>query len=184
MPFRLLGISGALRRASTNTALIRAAGALAGDDVAFSIADIDLPLYNGDVEDAGYPEKVTEFVEAIRAADAIVISTPEYNKGLSGALKNALDWQSRFAPGPLRGKPVAIMSATGGFAGGQVSQFTLRHCLTPFGCHVLASPQVHVGSNDKEGIFVNGELADPKTRGYVADLMKALRELAALHAPR
>lgn len=75
MSFKLLGISGSLRRASTNTAAIRAAGQLAGNDVEFSIADIDLPLYNGDIEDQGFPEKVLAFVEAVRAADAVVIST-------------------------------------------------------------------------------------------------------------
>ncbi|MEM7545448.1 MAG: NAD(P)H-dependent oxidoreductase [Pseudomonadota bacterium] len=175
MAFKLLGISGSLRKASTNSALLRAAGAVAGDDVAFTMADIDLPLYNGDVEDAGYPPKVTAFVDAIRDADAIVISTPEYNKNLSGVLKNALDWQSRFSPGPLTGKPVAILSATAGAAGGQLAQFSLRHCLTPFGCIVLPQPQVHVGGNFAEGMFVDGELADEKTRGYVSDLMKALR---------
>lgn len=177
MSYRLLGISGALRRASTNTALVRAAGALAGEDVAFTLADIDLPLYNGDVEDRGYPEKVVAFVEAIRAADGVVIATPEYNKNLSGVLKNALDWQSRFRPFPLARKPVAIMSATGGAAGGQLSQFSLRHCLTPFGARVLAQPQVHVGSNTAPELFVDGELADPKTRDHVATLMKTLRAL-------
>lgn len=175
MAFRLLGISGSLRRASTNTALVRAAGELAGDDVEFSIADIDLPLYNGDVEAAGYPENVAAFVEAIRAADAVVISTPEYNKSLSGVLKNALDWQSRFRPVPLAGKPVAILSGTGGYAGGQLSQFTLRHCLTPFDAKVLNAPQVHVGSNTREGLFVDGELADAHVRESIAKLMAALR---------
>lgn len=178
MAFKLLGISGALRKASTNTAMVRAAGELAGDDVEFAIADIDLPLYNGDVEDAGYPETVTALVEQIRAADAVVISTPEYNKNLSGVLKNALDWQSRFAPGPLKDKPVAIMSATAGVAGGQLSQFSLRHCLTPFGCKVVSQPQVHVGGNGSDGLFVDGRLADEKTRGYVKGLMETLRAMA------
>ena len=178
MAFKLLGISGALRKASTNTMLVRAAGELAGDDVEFTLADIDLPLYNGDVEDAGYPDSVTAFVAAIRDADAVVISTPEYNKNLSGVLKNALDWQSRFKPVPLKDKPVAIMSATAGAAGGQLTQFSLRHCLTPFGCQVISQPQVHVGSNGAEGLFADGRLADEKTRGYVRGLMETLRALA------
>ena len=178
MAFNLLGVSGSLRKASTNTALVRAAGELAGDDVTFTLADLDMPLYNGDVEDQGYPEAVTTFVDQIRAADAVVISTPEYNKNLSGVLKNALDWQSRFAPGPLKDKPVAILSSTAGASGGLMAQFSLRHCLTPFGCIVLPQPQVHVGSNGADGLFVDGRLADEKTRGYVADLMKALRAIA------
>ena len=177
MAYKLLGISGALRKASTNTALVRAAAELAGDDVDFTLADIDLPLYDGDVEDAGYPDKVLAFVEDIRAADAIVISTPEYNKNLSGALKNALDWQSRFDPGPLAGKPVAILSATAGAAGGQLAQFSLRHCLTPFGCRVLAQPQVHIGDNYKEDVFKDGVLVRERAREHVRDLMAALRAL-------
>lgn len=177
MAFRLLGVSGALRRASTNSALIRAASALAGDDVEFRTADIDLPLYDGDVEDRGHPDKVVAFVEALRSADAVLISTPEYNKGVSGVLKNALDWQSRFAPVPLAGKPVAIMSATGGYAGGQVSQFMLRQCLTPFAAKVVSQPQVHVGANASAGLFVDGELADERARAAIAKLLKALREI-------
>ncbi|MFV0475939.1 MAG: NADPH-dependent FMN reductase [Pikeienuella sp.] len=178
MTFNLLGVSGSLRRASTNSALVRAAGELAGEGVAFAVADIDLPLYTGDVEDQGYPPEVTAFVEALRAADAIVISTPEYNKGVSGVLKNALDWQSRFAPGPLADKPVAIMSATGGYAGGQVSQFMLRQCLVPFGARVLTQPQFHLGSNSREGLFADGELRDEKSRASIAKLMVALRAIA------
>lgn len=178
MAFKLLGISGSLRKAATNTALVRAAAELAGDDVAFTLADIDLPLFNEDVEAEGYPESVTRFVDQIRAADAIVISTPEYNKNLSGALKNALDWQSRFDPGPLTGKPVAIMSATAGAAGGQLAQFSLRHCLTPFGCTVLAQPQVHVGDNYNEDVFKDGVLVRERTREHVKGLMEALRAIA------
>ena len=178
MAFKLLGISGSLRKAATNTALVRAAAELAGDDVEFTLADIDLPLFNEDVEAEGYPESVTRFVEQIRAADAIVISTPEYNKNLSGVLKNALDWQSRFKPGPLTDKPVAIMSATAGAAGGQLAQFSLRHCLTPFGCNVLAQPQVHVGDNFNEDVFKDGALVRERTREHVKGLMEALRAIA------
>lgn len=175
MSFKLLGISGSLRRASTNTAAIRAAGQLAGNDVEFSIADIDLPLYNGDIEDQGFPEKVLAFVEAVRAADAVVISTPEYNHNLSGVLKNALDWQSRVKPSVFIDKPVAIMSVTGGAAGGLLAQNSLRQCLLPFASKVLGRPSVHIGANYTEGLFVDGELADVEMRERIAALMKALR---------
>jgi chromate reductase len=178
MAFALLGMSGALRAASTNTALIRSAAALAGDDVDFTLADLDLPLYNGDVEDAGYPEKVETLVAQIRAADAIVMSTPEYNKNLSGVMKNALDWQSRFSPGPLTDKPVAILSATAGRSGGELAQFSLRHCLTPFGPKILQQPQLHIGSNYDGAVFADGQFVDPKGRGKLADIMQSLRAVA------
>lgn len=173
MTIKLLGISGSLRKASTNTALVRAAGEVAGD-VDFTMADIDLPLFNEDVEAAGYPTEVEAFVEAIRAADAIVISGPEYNKNISGVLKNALDWQSRFAPGPLVGKPVAIISATAGRSGGELTQFSLRHCLTPFGANVMQQPQLHIGSNFNETVFKDGVLTDEKAKQKLGELMTAL----------
>lgn len=178
MAFALLGMSGALRAASTNTALVRTAAELAGDDVDFTLADLDLPLYNGDVEDEGYPEKVETLAAQIRAADAIVISTPEYNKNLSGVMKNALDWQSRFKPVPLAGKPVAILSATAGRSGGELTQFSLRHCLTPFGPRILQQPQLHIGSNYEDGVFADGRLADPKGREKLAEMMQALRAIS------
>lgn len=176
MTINLLGISGSLRKASTNTALVRAAADAAGD-VDFTIADIDLPLFNEDVEAAGYPEKVETFVAAIRAADAIVISGPEYNKNISGVLKNALDWQSRFSPGPLAGKPVAIISATAGRAGGELTQFSLRHCLTPFGANVMQQPQLHIGSNFVDTVFKDGELVDEKAKEKLGELMSALKAM-------
>jgi chromate reductase len=173
MNIKLLGISGSLRKASTNTALVRAAAEVAGD-VDFTMADIDLPLFNEDVEAAGYPAKVEAFVAAIRATDAIVISGPEYNKNISGVLKNALDWQSRFSPGPLTGKPVAIISATAGRAGGELTQFSLRHCLTPFGANVMQQPQLHIGGNFDEAVFKDGALTDEKAKQKLGELMAAL----------
>ena len=94
MTYRLVGLCGALRAGSTNLKLLHEAARVSGaDDVVFG--DTDLPLYNGDVEEAGMPEKVVRLVEQIRAADAVVISSPEYNRGISGVMKNALDWISR-----------------------------------------------------------------------------------------
>ncbi|MEM9437648.1 MAG: NAD(P)H-dependent oxidoreductase, partial [Pseudomonadota bacterium] len=99
----LLGISGSLRKGSTNTMLIHAAKA-AFDPAEFTMGSIDLPLYNGDVEEAsGIPGSVQTLADQIAAADAVIISTPEYNKLMSGALKNALDWVSRTKGGPWKG---------------------------------------------------------------------------------
>ena len=128
---RLLAISGSLRKASRNTALLHEAIRLFGD-CTVDIADLRLPLYDGDVEDAhGLPDKVRTLNAQIRAADAIVIATPEYNKMIPGVLKNALDWISRDKPQPL-----AIVSAAGR-SGGEVAQFTLRHALASFNTNLL-----------------------------------------------
>ncbi len=172
----LLGISGALRAASHNTALVRAAAdAFAADR--FEMADLRLPLYDGDLEAEGIPESVQRLVAQIRAADAIAISTPEYNKGLSGVLKNALDWVSRVPPQALQGKPVAIMSSAAGRSGGERGQSTLRLCLQAFGPRLVQMPEVLIAGADKA--FEAGALRDPIGLKAVAALMEALRAEAA-----
>ena len=124
--YKLLGLSGALRKESTNSKLLREAGRLFGD-CAFEEGNLHLPLYDGDAEEAdGIPAEVAALADQIRSADAIVISTPEYNKGPSGVLKNALDWVSRTEGNPWKGKPVAVMSAAAGRAGGERAQMILR----------------------------------------------------------
>jgi len=126
---KLLGISGSLRAGSFNSMLVReAAREFAPDE--FTFADLLLPLYDGDLEARGMPGEVLSLCEQITAADAIVISTPEYNKNPSGVLKNALDWVSRVRPVPLVGKPVAVVSASAGMAGGQRATAGLWLCLT------------------------------------------------------
>lgn len=168
----LLGISGALRRGSTNRLLLAEARRLFGE-ATHTEADLRLPLYDGDLEDAeGIPAAVQTLADQIRAADAIVISTPEYNKALPGVLKNALDWVSRTKGGPWRDKPVAIMSAAGGRAGGERSQFSLRLCLTPFRPRLLPGPEVLVGDS--------GNAFDAEGRLIDARYVKALQELMDL----
>ena len=116
---KILGISGSLRAQATNRKLLREAARLFGD-CAYSEADINFPLYDGDDEEnTGIPPAVTNLNNQIGAADAVIISTPEYNKGPSGALKNALDWVSRVEGNPWHDKPVAVISAAAGRAGGE-----------------------------------------------------------------
>jgi len=138
---KLLGISGALRKASTNTLLLQNAARLMGAE-SYTQADLQLPLYDGDVEAKGIPASVQLLSDQIAAADAVIISTPEYNKSISGVLKNALDWVSRTEGSPWTGKPVAIMSATAGRAGGERAQSALRLCMTPFRPDIVQGPEV------------------------------------------
>ena len=177
--FSLLGISGSLRAASFNRKLIREAARL-GQASSFTEADIDLPLYNGDVEDRdGVPEGVQRLAEQIAAHDAVVISTPEYNKGISGALKNALDWVSRTDGNPWDGKPVAIMSAAAGRAGGERAQFNLRLSMMAFRPRLLQGPEVLVGGAQKE-FDEQGQLTGEGYVKFLTELMEALRLEVAL----
>jgi chromate reductase len=172
--FHILGISGSLRAASCNRKLIREAARL-GEATAFTEADISLPLYNGDVEEqSGIPPSVQTLADQIAAADAVVISTPEYNKGISGALKNALDWVSRTDGAPWSGKPVAIMSATAGRAGGERAQSNLRLSMMAFRTRILQGPEVLVAQCHKE-FDAEGQLTGEVYVKMLSDLMAALK---------
>lgn len=171
---KLLGISGSLRRDSFNRKLIREAARLGGA-TAFTEADLQLPLYDGDLEaESGIPAAVQTLSDQIAAAEAVVISTPEYNKGISGVMKNALDWVSRTDGNPWAGKPVAIMSATAGRAGGERSQFSLRLCMVPFRPRILQGPEVLVGGASNE-FDEDGRLTGESYVKFVTDLMEALK---------
>ncbi|MGM0586467.1 MAG: NADPH-dependent FMN reductase [Pseudomonadota bacterium] len=179
MSVRLLGLSGALRRGSTNTLLAREALRVfrqLAPGTETEIGDLRMPLYDGDLEDEhGLPPEAQALIGRIRAADGVVISTPEYNKNLPGVLKNALDWVSRERPMALTGKPVAILSAAAGRAGGERSQFSLRHCLTPFNPRVLQGPEVMIA--DSRNAFDDaGRLKDERGAKMLRQLMETLRD--------
>jgi chromate reductase, NAD(P)H dehydrogenase (quinone) len=172
----LLGICGALRKASTNRLLLSEAH-LAFGACKWREANLRLPLFDEDLELAkGIPAAVQRLADQIRAADAIVIATPEYNKSLPGVLKNALDWVSRTKGAPMRDKPVAIMSAADGRAGGERSQYALRLCLTPFRARVLPGPEVMI-AHSRSAFDAEGRLLDDRNRAAVAALMTDLRAM-------
>lgn len=172
----LLGISGSLRKASTNTMLMRQAARVFDADT-FVEGDIRLPLYDGDVEDnEGIPAAVQTLADQINAADAVIISTPEYNKSISGSLKNALDWVSRTEGAPWAGKPVAIMSAAAGRAGGERTQFALRLCLMPFRPRLLQGPEVLVAQSSKQ-FDAEGNLINEQNMKGLRQLMDDLKAL-------
>lgn len=173
----LLGISGALRAASTNRLLLAEARRAFGEAI-HTEANLSLPLYDGDLEETqGIPASVQTLADQIAAADAIVISTPEYNKAVPGVLKNALDWVSRTKGAPWQDKPVAIISAAAGRGGGDRSQFSLRLCLTPFRPRLITGPEVLV-ANSSAAFDDQDRLIDPRTLKTLTELMTVLRHEA------
>lgn len=168
---KIIGISGSLRKASFNTQLLELIKSKAeGHD--FEIVSIaDIPLYNGDVEEAGMPAPVTALAEKIRAADAVYFATPEYNFGTSGVLKNTIDWLSRARDPsmPLGGKVVALGGTSAGMLGTATAQGDLRHTLSLLGCDMVTNPQMLVAAN-------HTAMAEP------SDMLKDLivKQLAAI----
>ncbi|WGI22368.1 NAD(P)H-dependent oxidoreductase [Amylibacter sp. IMCC11727] len=170
---KLLGISGSLRKNSHNTFLLAAAAKSFGGD--YTLADLNLPLYDGDIEEnEGIPAAVQTLYDQVQGADAILISTPEYNGNLSGVLKNALDWISRIKPMPMGDKPVAIMSATAGRAGGVMALNSLRLCLTAFQPRLLHGPLVAVAAS-YAAFNDDGSLKEESYQNAVDGLMEKLK---------
>jgi len=174
-PLNVLGLCGSLRQASYNMAALRAAQALApGAGIQIDIADIsDLPPYNEDVYAQGFPAPVERLRSQIRAADALLFVTPEYNYSMPGVLKNAIDWASRPPEQPFAGKPAAIMGASPGALGSARAQYHLRQTLVFLDVHPLNKPEVMIGSAH-ERFDAQGQLIHESTREYIGKLLAAL----------
>jgi chromate reductase len=172
---RILAISGSLRERSYNRALLRAAGELAPEGIEIEEFDISgLPFYDGDLEAAGDPDAVAELRAAVAEADALLIATPEYNRGTSGVLKNAIDWLSRPAlASVLRWKPVAIMGASTGQGGTRRAQQQVRDALLFPGAIVLEEPEVAVPVA-WEHFDEDGRLTDERTQDSIRGLLEGL----------
>jgi chromate reductase len=171
----VLGFAGSLRKGSFNRMLLRAAVELAPPGMTIDTYELDaIPLYNGDVEAQGDPAPVGDFKDAIGRADAILVVTPEYNYGIPGVLKNAIDWASR-PPGRsvLNGKPAAIMGATPGAFGTTRAQLQLRQAFLFTQTLALLQPEVLV-AKAHEKFDGEGRLADETTRKFVRQLLEAL----------
>jgi len=174
----ILGFAGSLRKDSYNKALLRTAGELMPKDAKLEIFDLEgVPPYNQDLEDR-MPEKVKDFKTKIKAADAILIATPEHNYSIPGVLKNAIDWASRpYGDNSFEDKPVAIMSASPGMLGGARAQYHLRQVLVSLNMHAINRPEVMVTSAD-EKIDEKGSLIDEKTRKKMRQLLESLVDWA------
>jgi len=174
----VLIISGSLRKDSVNRKLVAQAGEIYGGEVI--TADLNLPLYDGDLEAAeGQPAAVKTLADQLATAEAVIISTPEYNKAPSGVLKNALDWMSRDSRKLFAGKPVAVMSAAAGRTGGETAQYVLRNMLSPLRANVIAGPALCIASAGKE--FESGQLENDRYLANLAELMDLLRNTAAVN---
>ena len=169
----LLTISGALRAGSYNRQLIAQAVRTFGP-ATVTEADLNLPLYDGDLEAAqGIPASVQTLADQIRQADGIILSSPEYNKGIPGVLKNALDWVSRIEGAVLKGKPLALMSAAAGRTGGETAQYMVRACLAPLQPRLIAGPFVMIAGAARE--FSAGQLENDQYLTAITAQMQALR---------
>src|SRR5687768_9603039 len=169
MSIRVVGIPGSLRQGSLNKALLRAAVELApaGMEIKTYTGLGDIPPYNDDVMAKGDPEPVAAFKAAIREADAMLIATPEYNYGVPGVLKNAIDWASRPSGNSvLNRKPAAIMGCSQGLGGTIRAQHALRQSFVFTETHVMLQPEIKIPSVAKM-FDPSGRLIDENTRQHI-----------------
>lgn len=180
-PMTILGIAGSLRKASLNRAALRAAQQLVPDGASLAIFELDgIPPFNAD-DEARPPERVTLFKQRIRAADAILIVTPEYNYSIPGVLKNAIDWASRpYGDNAWDGKPVAMMGASVGAMGTSRAQYHLRQVFVFVNMYPLNKPEVMI-TNASQRFDANGNLTDEETKAHIQKLLVALVAWAKHH---
>ncbi|RDI25123.1 NADPH-dependent FMN reductase [Pseudacidovorax intermedius] len=180
---RLLAISGSLRRASHSTAVLRHMATLLPADAQQRLFTLEeIPPYDGDVDGPQPPAAVAELKDAIAQADGLVICSPEYNYGMPGVLKNAIDWASRPAfASPLKGKPALVITASPGALGGVRAQAQIRDALAATLARPLSRPHVAVPLIASR--FQDGQLSDATTlemlQAALADLLAEIRLLAA-----
>jgi chromate reductase len=178
----VISICGSLRSGSYNGVVQRALPALAPEDLVVRPAPSfsDFPLYNADVQTArGFPAAVTALADAIRAADGVIIVTPEYNFSIPGGLKNAIDWVSRVPNQPFAGKPIALQSASPGPLGGGRVQYDLRRAMVFLDAFVLNKPEIFIGGCAAKIDEKTGAITDGATRDFLTQQLAAFVKFIA-----
>ena len=173
-PIRLLGIAGSLRRGSYNRAALRAATTLVPEGATLETFDLEgIPGFNEDDEGTP-PVRVVELKRSIRAADAVLIVTAEYNYSVPGVLKNAIDWASRpYGDSAWSGKPAAIMGASVGNIGTARAQYHLRQIFVFLNMFPINQPELMIG-NAATRFDGDGNLTDDTTRQRIRELLRSL----------
>jgi chromate reductase len=181
---KLLGLSGSIRKASTNTIILQSLAERLDGKASMTVFPLnEVPIYNGDLDGEHVPEAVRALKAAITEADGLILCTPEYNHGMPGMLKNALDWASRpvFAS-PLKNKPVLLMTSSPGYVGGARAHMQMQETLASTLARVVLRPQVVIaGVNHK---IADGKLTDATTIDFclqaIDDLLTEIRRMASV----
>ncbi len=176
---RVLAFAGSLRTESFNRALIKTAKMVAPENMEVEIFDLNgIPIYNQD-DEGNPPKAVSEFKRKVREADAILISTPEYNRSIPGVLKNAIDWASRpYGDNSFDDKPVGLLGATGGsFVGTAVAQYHMRTIFSFLNMHPLERPMLFVTESSKK--ISDGVFTEEHTVNALKDFMESLAKWTA-----
>jgi len=180
----VISICGSLRKGSYNRMVLNAlpGWAPAGLTVAEAPPFSEFPLYNADMQNStGFPAPVQKLADAVRAADGVIFVSPEYNYSIPGGLKNAVDWVSRVPNQPFAGKPVTLISATGGILGGGRMQYDLRRCMIFLDALTMNKPEVFIGLAPQKFDDKTGQLKDEQAVGFIKQQLAAFAKFIANH---
>jgi len=178
----VISICGSLRKGSFNAIVQRALPSLAPEGLAVrpALSFAEFPLYNADIQNStGFPAPVNALADAIRAADGVIFCSPEYNFGIPGGFKNAIDWVSRLPNQPFAGKPVALQSASPGPLGGGRVQYDLRRAMVFLDAFTLNKPEIFIGNCASKFDEKTGEIKDEATRGFIKQQLAAFATFIA-----
>lgn len=180
----VITICGSLRKGSYNRMVMNALPHLAPEGMQLKEAPPyhEFSLYNADIQNSsGIPAAVHALADAIRAADGIIFVTPEYNFGIPGALKNAIDWVSRLQNQPFAGKPIALQSASPGPLGGARVQYDLRRSMVFLDALMLNRPEIFIGNCRQRIDEKSGQITDEATQGFIKQQLQAFANFIALY---
>lgn len=180
----VISICGSLRKGSYNRIVMNALPGLAPDGMQIKEAPpfSEFPLYNADIQNStGFPAPVQTLADAIRSADGVIFVTPEYNFGIPGPLKNAIDWVSRLPNQPFIGKPVALQSASPGPVGGARVQYDMRRSMVFLDALTLNKPEIFIGNCAQRLDDKTGKITDEQTIGFIKQQLAAFAKFIATH---
>ncbi len=183
----VISICGSLRKGSYNRMVMNALPGLAPEGMAIKEAPpfAEFPLYNADIQNStGFPGAVNTLADAIRAADGVIIVTPEYNFGIPGPLKNAIDWVSRLPNQPFVGKPIALQSASPGPLGGGRVQYDLRRSMVFLDALVLNKPEIFIGGCAQRIDEKTGKITDEATNRFIKQQLAAFAKFITAHGSK
>jgi chromate reductase, NAD(P)H dehydrogenase (quinone) len=179
----VISICGSLRKGSYNRMVLNLLPGYAPENMKITEAPpfTEFPLYNADIQAAGFPAPVQTLAEAVRAADGVIFVSPEYNYSIPGGLKNAIDWVSRVPNQPFAGKPVTVISATAGILGGGRMQYDLRRCMIFLDAFTMNKPEVFIGTASQRIDEKTGQIKDEQTVGFIKQQLAAFAKFIVAH---
>jgi chromate reductase, NAD(P)H dehydrogenase (quinone) len=180
----VVSICGSLRKGSYNRIVMNALQGYAPEGMRIIEAPsyAEFPLYNADIQNSsGFPAPVQTLAEAIRAAAGVIFVSPEYNYGVPGPLKNAIDWVSRLPNQPFANKPIALISASAGILGGGRMQYDLRRSMIFLDAWTMNKPEIFIGNVSQKIDEKTGQIKDEQAIGFIKQQLAAFAKFIAQH---